>query len=126
MRKFSLLFIVALMALAGKSFGQKAEVLYFKANLSCCQARSCNELEGYVKALIMENFSGDEVSFRAVKLADKDSKPLVDKYDAKSQTVIIVSNGKSLDISDLVSTYSKNRDRKKAKQAIIDKINSML
>lgn len=126
MKKLSLIIFVAFMAMAGTTYGQKVEVLYFKANLSCCQARSCNQLEGEIKSLIEKQFGSDEVSFKTVKLSDKESKSLVSKYKAKSQTVVIVRNDKTLDISDLVASYSKASDKKKAGQKILDKIKSLI
>ncbi len=119
---------IAFMAFAGNSFGQKAELLYFKANLPCCRAKSCNQLENNLKSIVENNFSNDEVTFQRVKLADENNKELVNEYNARSQTVIIEANkkSKSLDISDMVARYQKSRDKKAVEKEIVDKIKTVL
>ena len=131
MKKMSVIIFVAFMAIAGTSFGQKAEMLYFKANLACCKARACNQLESNLKSIVENNFSNDEAAFRRVKIANTQNKALVNKYDAKSQTVIIVvdrmiGKDKTFDISDMVARYNRSRDKKTDENEIVDKINSVL
>ncbi len=131
MKKISVIIFIAFMAFAGTSFGQKAELLYFKANLSCCRGRACDQLENNLKSIIENNFSNDEITFRRVKIANKQNKALVSKYDAKSQTVIIVvdrmiGKDKTLDISDMVARYQRSRDKKAVEKEIVDKIKSVL
>lgn len=88
---------------------QKAEFLYFKADLACCQAKSCNTLETDVKALIEKNYPNGEVIFKTVKISDPANKELVDRYHAKSQTCVLIVKKKKSDIyydmSDLVKKY---------------------
>lgn len=126
MKNVSVIILIAFMAIASKGFGQKANVFYFKADLSCCQARACDQLQSDVKSIVEKHFSSEEVVFQKIKLDSKSNKSLVKKYDAKSQTVVVVNNDKSMDISDLVATYQRSRSKKEAEQKIVDKIKSML
>lgn len=126
MKKLNVIMLIAFMAIASTGFGQKAKVIYFKANLSCCQARACDQLESSIKSIVEKHFTSDEVGFHEVKLANKNNKSLVKKYNAKSQTVAVVNNDETLDISDLVATYQRSRSKKEAEQKIVDKIKSML
>lgn len=64
------------------------KILYFKANLSCCQATSCNSLQKDIETAVKENFD-KSVTFQVVKIEDQNNKELVKAYNAKSQTVII-------------------------------------
>ncbi|MFO7863442.1 MAG: hypothetical protein R6U85_05540 [Salinivirgaceae bacterium] len=125
MKKLSAIIVIAFMAIAGTSFGQTAEVLFFKANLSCCQARACNELEGNIKTIVEKHFANNEVAFRTVKLANEDNKSLVEKFNAKSQTVVIVKDDKSLDITDLIASYQGAKDKEAAEQKIVSQIESL-
>jgi len=117
MKKSILLLMIALFA-SSVLFAQTktgiVELLYFKADLACCKARACNALEAEIKGVIEKNYPGKEVVFRQVKLSDQTNKPLVDKYNAHSQSVILVYKNKKkvryLDISDLVQTYNVNKD----------------
>lgn len=91
------------------SYSQKAEFLYFKADLACCKAKSCNTLEGEIKAMIEKNYPKGNVVFKTVKISDEANKDLVAKYSAKSQTCILVVKKKKTevfyDMSELVKNY---------------------
>lgn len=91
------------------SLAQKAEFLYFKADLACCKAKSCNALEGDVKAIIEKNYPKGEVVFKTVKISDEANKELVAKHSAKSQTCILIVKTKkgdlTYDLSGLVKDY---------------------
>lgn len=131
MKKLNVMIFVALMAFAATSHGQKAEMLYFKANLPCCKAKSCNLLENNLKSIVENNFSNDDVTFRRVTIANAKNKELVNKYNAKSQSVIIVVNkmigkDKSFNLSDMVTRYQRSRNKKEVEKEIVDKINSVL
>ena len=131
MKKINVIMLIAFMAFASTGIAQQnnAEVLFFKAELSCCKARACEQLEKDIKSIVEENFSDNELAFRSVKIADKENKALVNKYNAKSQTVVVADkNGeeKSIDISDLVSRYQKTKDKEAVKKIIVDKINTIL
>ncbi|MDD4234683.1 MAG: hypothetical protein PHF99_01575 [Bacteroidales bacterium] len=106
------------------------EVLYFKASLSCCQARACNQLEADVKKLINENFNDKDIAFKEIKLDEEANKALVEQYDAKSQTVVLVSTkrgkSKSLDISDIVRDYARTNNYDAFSKAMSEKIENLL
>lgn len=109
---------------------QKAEVLYFKANLSCCQAKACNAVEAEVKAVVEKNFTVDKVAFKEIALADEANKPLVEKHSAKSQTVIIIAKKKkkevAVDVSEVVRSFSRTQDKAAFERDLTAKINEVL
>lgn len=108
MKKIILLFAICI-GLNIASQAQKAEFLYFKADLACCKAKACNTLEADIKALIEKNYPKGEVIFKTVKISDESNKDLVAKYNATSQTCILVVKKKKgdlyFDMSDLVKKY---------------------
>jgi hypothetical protein len=129
MRK--ILLVVAIVTFTSiASIAQKAEVIYFKANLACCPARACNALEGEVKQIIESNFSTDKVTFKAVLIADEQNKDLVEKHSAKSQTVVIIAKKKKketiIDISDIIRNYNRNKSKEELETQLIAKINESL
>lgn len=105
---------------------QKAEVMYFKAELACCRARACDMLESDVKAVIESNFTNGDVKFSAVKLSDEANKSLVEKLNARSQSVVIMAkNGSSetvVDVSDIVRNYSRSRDKATLEKDLLAKV----
>lgn len=115
--------IVAMCMIAISVFAQtsKTEVLYFKAQLACCQARACNTLENDIKGIVTKNFPND-VIFKQVALADESNKALVDKYQAKSQTVVLVNSKGSIDVSDIVRAYVRSGDKDAFEAALVAKI----
>ena len=132
MKKINVIMLIAFMAFASTGIAQQnnAEVLFFKAELSCCKARACEQLEKDIKSIVEENFSDNELTFRSVKIADKENKALVGKYDAKSQSVVVVTDKsgeeKFIDISDLVARYQKNQNKETVKNEIVKKIKTIL
>lgn len=135
MKKSIILFLIALLAIpAGATFGQSnkrsIEVLYFKANLACCKAAACNALQNDVDSVIVKYFQDENIEFKVVKLADEANKELVNRYNAKSQTVIIVNKKKKkehmIDVSDIVANYSKTRNKAKFEDEMKAKIEEIL
>ncbi len=108
MKKIILLFGIFL-SIGILSQAQKAEFLYFKADLACCKAKSCNALEGDIKAMVEKNYPKGNVIFKTIKISDEANKELVAQHNAKSQTCILVVKKKKgdlyYDISDLVRKY---------------------
>jgi hypothetical protein len=108
MKKLMIILSVIL-ATSAISNAQKAEFLYFKADLACCKAKSCNALEGDLKTLIEKNYPKGEVVFTTVKISDESNKDLVAKHNATSQTCILVVKKKKgnlyFDMSDLVKKF---------------------
>ena len=106
------------------------EVLYFKAQLPCCQARACNALEGDIKKTIETNFQNKNVSFREIKLNDPSNSELIKQYNAKSQTVVLLKTKrgktKSIDVSGIVSGYTRNNDYETFQKNLTEEINKLL
>lgn len=127
MKKLSLL-LVLILSMSSMSFAQKnkTEVLYFKAPLSCCQARACDALEADIKSIIENNYKDGSVVFKVVKTNDQNNKQLVEKYKAKSQTVIIENTKrkktKSIDVSDIVRKYTRSKDKVALENDLINAI----
>ena len=129
MKKLLVISVTILMTLTVLAASPKkgVEVLYFKAQLSCCQARACNTLENDIKTLIAANFDTSKVTFTEVLLADAKNKALVEQYKAKSQTVVVVNakKKKTIDVSDLVRTYLRNGDKATFEKELIQKIKNL-
>lgn len=129
MKKLLVISVTILMTLTVLATSPKKgiEVLYFKAQLSCCQARACNTLENDIKTLIAANFDTSKVTFTEVLLADAKNKALVEQYKAKSQTVVVVNakKKKTMDVSDLVRTYLRNGDKATFEKELIQKIKNL-
>lgn len=95
---------------------QTTKVLYFKADLACCMARSCDALQNEISEIITNNFD-NSVSFEAIKISEETKANIVSKYSAKSQTVIIEKYDKKgkfvefIDISAEVKTFAYNKDK---------------
>lgn len=127
-KSISVLFILTFTVLT--SFAQKAEVLYFKANLACCAGKACANLEGQVKAVVDKNFKATEVAFKTVMLADSANTALVNKFSAKSQTVVVVQTKKkkalSKDVSELVKNFSRTKDEAAFEKDFVAAIKELL
>lgn len=117
------------MLLNAQTAKNKIEVLYFKANLACCKARSCNALESDIKKIISESYPDSSVVLTEVKLVDTINNALIAKYNAQSQTVVIVKKRKkkefSIDVSDIVKAYVQNQNKETLKQELTSKISEI-
>jgi len=129
MKKTILLFALIIFSgliLNAQTSKNKIEVLYFKANLACCKARSCNALESDIQKIITENYPDSSVVLKEVKIADSINAPLIEKYKAQSQTVVIVKKTKkkefSSDVTEIVKGYVLNQDKEALKKELITKI----
>jgi hypothetical protein len=109
---------------------QKAEVLYFKAELPCCQAVACNNIEAEVKSIIEANFTNGDIVFTTVKLNDAANAALIKKHQAKSQTVLLVcKKGETesvTDISNLVRSYARNSNKDELKGGLVASIKNSI
>lgn len=135
MKKYILFVMVGLLAVsAGATLGQSnkksVEVLYFKANLCRCKAGACNALQADVDSVIVKYFQKENIEFKVIKLADAANKELVTRFNAKSQTVVIISKKKKkenvVDVSSIVANYSKTKDKAKFEAEMKAKINESL
>jgi hypothetical protein len=125
-----LTFVMMATMASAKEKKNAIEVLYFKANLACCKAKACNALEGKVKEIVDKNWTDGSVTFRQVKLSDSTNKELIKKYNAQSQTLILVKTNKkkaaSLDIYVILHEFAKTNDAQKFETEFIAKINEFI
>ena len=125
-----LTFVVMATMASAKEKKNAIEVLYFKANLACCKAKACNALEGKVKEIVDKNWTDGSVTFRQVKLSDSTNTDLVKKYNAQSQTLILVKTNKkkeaSLDISAILQECGKTNDVQKFETDFTAKVNEFI
>jgi hypothetical protein len=126
--------MVAFLTLSGTALGQSVktsvEVLYFKANHACCKARACNALQADVDSVLIKYFPDKKVEFKVIRLADETNRDLVVKYNAKSQTVVIIKKKEkkeiATDVSSIVQEYAKTYDKKKFENEMKEKISASL
>ncbi len=107
---------------------QKAEVLYFKADLPCCQASACDNTEAGIKNTIESYYKDGSVTFKTIKISDPANKELVEKFSAKSQTVFVICSGKKgketvKDISDIVRSFARTYDTEGLEKDLVAVIN---
>ncbi len=123
-----LLFVLSLFII--QSHAQKVEVLFFKANLACCAAKACANLEGQIKSVVEKNFKSAHVAFKTVMLSDSANAELVNQYNAKSQTVVIVQkkkkNAQSKDVSELVKNLTRTKDEATFEKDFVAAIKELL
>ena len=71
--------------------------------------------------------SAEDIQFKVIKLADEANNDLIAKYNAKSQTVVIaINNNKkenSIYVSDIVTKYSRTKDKARFEDGMKTKIN---
>jgi hypothetical protein len=120
MKKAIVIFLVAIIATVSIQ-AQKAEVLYFKADLGCCNARTCDQLETEIKNIVESNFADKGVIFKQVKISDEANKSLVEKHKARSQTVVVVSGKgkKEIDASHIITAYLRSRNKANLEKDLI-------
>jgi hypothetical protein len=134
MKKIIIMLFIALFAASGITLAQQkktsAEVLYFKANLACCKARACNALETDVKTIVEKNWTDGKVVFRQVKLSDTVNNALIKKYNAKSQSLVIVVTKKkketSSDVSVMLGDFVAKHDTATFEKDLTAKIKEMI
>jgi hypothetical protein len=132
MKKLSviLLFIFIVNVVFAQNKHVKIEVIYFKAQLQCCQAKTCNVLEADVQKVIDNNFKGENVFFKEIKLNDSENASIIEKYNAKSQTVILLKTTKEkrtyIDVSDILTEYKNSNNFDVFQNSLTDKIKQLL
>ena len=105
---------------------QKAEVLFFKGELSCCAAKACNAVEADVKDLVLAKYADGTVVFKTVLISDQANAELVKKHSAKNQTVVIVGNAKNEDLTSIVATYSRDKNKTALENGLVEKVNKII
>ncbi|NCA77722.1 MAG: hypothetical protein EOM90_15425 [Alphaproteobacteria bacterium] len=123
-------FIIMAASTSAKDNKNVIEVLYFKANLACCKAKACNSLEAKVKEIVEKSWTDGSVSFRQVKLSDTTNTDLIKKYNAQSQTLVLVKSSKkkstSVDVSGILQDYAKTNDAQKFETELTARINELI
>jgi hypothetical protein len=123
------LFLLVLSLTITAQKNKTVEILYFKAQLACCKAKACNALESDLKSIIETAYTDGSVVFVDVKLAEENNKELIEKYNAKSQTVIIRKQKKKKevyeDVSALVKEYLLDKDKLKLEEKMKASIEKM-
>ncbi len=94
----------------------KVEVYYFHYSRRCV---TCNAVEEVSKKTITESYASQykkrEITFKSVNLDEKSSEALAKKCKAEGQALLILSNGKRVDLTDKAFMYAKsNPDKLKA------------
>ncbi len=127
--KKTALILVTFLLFVGTLSAQKGQLLYFKANLPCCQAAACDALQNEVQSIIDKNFKKTEVILKVVSLDAESNNALVDKHKAKSQTLVLVLKDKRkapIDLSDILRAYLRNNDKAQLQTAIVARIKQHL
>jgi len=119
MKRLSVVFLFSVFLIGAVSAQKNTsyEVLYFKADLACCQARACDALQKDIENTLQSVFNEENITFKVVKLADEANNDLVESYDAKSQTLVCIKTKRkkssSVDLSEIVRHYRIHRDKEK-------------
>jgi len=104
----------------------KVEVYYFHYSRRCA---TCNAVEEVSKKTISESFASQfkkrEITFKSVNLDEKSSDALAKKCKAEGQALLIVSNGKRVDLTDKAFMYARTSPEK-LKAEIKKTIDSLL
>jgi hypothetical protein len=91
----------------------KVEVYYFHYSRRCA---TCNAVEEVSKKTISESFASQfkkrEITFKSVNLDEKSSVAIAKKCKAEGQALLIVSNGKRVDLTDKAFMYAKSNPEK--------------
>jgi hypothetical protein len=91
----------------------KVEVYYFHYSRRCA---TCNAVEEVSKKTISESFASQfkkrEITFKSVNLDEKSSDALAKKCKAEGQALLIVSNGKRVDLTDKAFMYARTSPEK--------------
>jgi len=129
MKKLMLLMVVTIFAVTTLT-AQKAEVLYFKANLACCKARACVSLQKEVQGIIEANFPAKDLVYKTVQLEEAANKQLVEKHKARSQTLVLVVKKRRgetvVDLSDLVRKYQRDRNKADFEKELVARIKTAI
>ena len=114
MRKISVFVLLFISMLTYAAI--KVEVYYFHYSRRCV---TCNAVEEVSKKTITESYASQykkrEITFKSVNLDEKSSDALAKKCKAEGQALLIMSNGKRIDLTDKAFMYAKsNPDKLKA------------
>lgn len=93
--------------------GNKVEVYYFHYTRRCI---TCNAVESETKKAIAElyptQFKKGQIAFKSINLDEKKSETIAKKYQAEGQSLLFISKGKRIDLTDKAFMYAKNSPNK--------------
>jgi len=111
MRKISVFVLLFISMLTYAAI--KVEVYYFHYSRRCV---TCNAVEEVSKKTITESYASQykkrEITFKSVNLDEKSSDALAKKCKAEGQALLIMSNGKRVDLTDKAFMYAKSNPEK--------------
>lgn len=125
--------ILSFIAISTIVFAQKntkVEILFFKADLSCCMKKACEQLFTDIEKVVKESYPKGNVTLKEVKLSDPQNKQLVEKYKAVNETVIIVVTKKKkifeANATQIVANYKRSKDYETFKKEFCAAINKYM
>lgn len=96
-----------------KTIVPKVEVYYFHFTHRCvtCQAVETETLKA-LPALYPKLFKAKKITFTSVNLDEKSSEPIALKCNAEGQSLIIIGNGKRIDLTEQGFMYARSKPEK--------------
>jgi len=93
--------------------GKKVEVYYFHFTRRCMTCTNVeNESKKAVETLYPEQVKKGEITFQSVNLDEKEGEAIGAKYKIEGQTLIVISGGKKVDLTDKGFLYANNSPEK--------------
>lgn len=93
--------------------GNKVEVYYFHYTRRCI---TCNAVESETKKAIAElypaQFKNGQITFKSINLDEKGNEAVLKKCQAEGQSLLFISKGKRIDLTDKAFMYAKNSPNK--------------
>lgn len=134
MKRISLFMMIVFITMSTTVFSQSknnsVEVLYFKAKQCACKTRVCDALENQMKSTIEKDFPDENIVFTRVWLNDKGNATLIEKYQAKPQTVVLVKTKRkkewSADLTEPVKNLTVKGKAETAEADLKNKIAEIL
>ncbi len=106
--------------------GNKVEVYYFHYTRRCI---TCNAVESGTQKAIAElyptQFKNGQITFKSINLDEKGNEAVLKKCQAEGQSLLFISKGKRIDLTDKAFMYAKNSPNK-LKADVKKTIDSML
>ena len=91
----------------------KVEVYYFHYSRRCA---TCNAVEEVTKKTISESFTSQfkkrEITFKSINLDEDKNAALAKKCKVEGQALLVMGNGKRIDLTDKAFMYARNSPEK--------------
>jgi uncharacterized protein YqeY len=104
----------------------KVEVYYFHYSRRCA---TCNAVEEVTKKTISESLASQlkkrEITFKSINLDDDSSETLAKKCKVEGQALLVMGNGKRIDLTDKAFMYARTSPEK-LKAEVKKAINALL